>query len=226
MKVIKILFLLLMIGILMIGVCGCMDNKNLAERMKDLALDYLTRSYDDSFVAKSFSTENWAYNYSTVIFYSEKYDEAQIEVRIYKNEDGSYMFRDNYFRYFLQAEAVEWFGEFFTDENVVIKIRFPGSVWSDDLAGAKTFLDWKNTGCCVVDVYVFCENDLLEEKKNDFVGLMVSEKIQGNVSFCGVLEINNISNISLDEILNNQARFIESKSKYHIDNTFEVEKVN
>lgn len=228
MKAVKGIILFLIAGIIMMGVFGCMKNanSNQAEKVRELAHEYLNGKYDDNFVAKGYSKENWAYNYATVTFASEKYVELLIEVRVYKNEDGTYCFEDNYFRCTMEPDAIEYLEGILGIDSKNIKIRFSGATWSDDLAGAQKFIDWKNQGTCSMDVYVLTESELSEERRNVSVNAIANERICGCVNFYVTKEVDVVTGIDIDEVLNNQSKFIQSKTEYYINSDFKVEKVN
>jgi hypothetical protein len=202
------------------------NTNNRAEKMRDLAYNYLNENYDDTFVAKGYSSENWAYDYATITFGSKKYAEALIEVRAYKNEDDTYSFKDNYFRYDMNADAVKYLEDRLGLQGARIKMRFPGSVWSDDLAGAKNFIEWKNQGTCTIDVYVLTQEELVEENMVAFVNAIAANKISGSISFCWVKTMDAVADIGLDDFLNNQAAYIQSKREYYINSDYKVEEVN
>lgn len=222
---IKIICLFLVI-ILNLGVCGCMvNNKKIkAENMRDNAFDYLNTNYEDTFTEKGYSSSNWAYDYSTVTFSSEKYDDALVEVRIYKNKDGSYTFRDDYFHLYMQNDAELYFTEFLNEINpLTIKVRFPNTIWSDELDGASSFNEWKAKGKCSIDVYFITQYEIETSIQKEVVNKIAFEKITGLVTFLSTDEINNLRDETLDNILNNQNDFIKSKKDYYINSDFEID---
>lgn len=224
-KKIKIICLILVI-FLNLGVCGCMiDNKKItAENMRDNALDYLNTNYDDTFAEKGYSSCNWAYDYSIVTFTSEKYDDAFVEVRAYKNQDGSYTFKDNYFHFYMQNDAELYFTEFLNEINpLTIKVRFPNTIWSDELDGAFSFNEWKAKGKCSIDVYFITQYEIETSIQKEVVNKIAFEKITGLVTFLSTDEINSLKNETLDDILNNQNDFIKSKKDYYINTDFEID---
>lgn len=122
------------------------NSGNTAEKMRDLALNYLCTKYDDTFTAKGYSDSNWAYDYATVTFSCEKYEDETVEVRIHKSADGTYWYEDNYFRLTMKSDAEGYFKKIVKNADTRIKIRFPGGVWSGDIDDAKTFEEWINKG--------------------------------------------------------------------------------
>ncbi len=220
--------LLFMVAIIMMGVCGCMTNNrsNSAESVRDSALSYLCGKYNDTFVAKGYSDSNWAYDYAAVTFFSEKFPEELVEVRVYKNEDGTYRFEDNYFRFSMADSAVCYLESLLEHKGIVIKVRFPGNIWTDDIGDAKTFCDWKNQGTCVMDIYVLSDVELAKEIRTDFVSAIASDKIRGSVDFCVVKSLDSTTTVNLDVILNNQVEYVLSKDQYYINADFTVEELN
>ena len=228
MRIIKSISRLLMVGITMLGVCGCMTNNNCnsAESVRDSALEYLCSRYSDTFVAKGYSDRSWAYEYATVTFSCEKFAGELIEVRVYKNDDGSYRFEDNYFRFSMKDEAVSYLEGCLRNSDAEIKVRFPASVWSTDVAGAKTFVAWMNCGTCVMDIYVLSKTELSDNVEIDFVNSIASERIRGSINFCVINILDSVAEMSLDDFLNNQAEYIQSRNKYYINAEFMIEKLN
>lgn len=220
--------LLLIIGIIMFGVCGCMtkNSGNTAEKMRDLALNYLCTKYDDTFIAKGYSDSNWAYDYAAVTFSCEKYEDEIVEVRVHKNEDGTYRYEDNYFKLAMKSDAEGYLKKIVQNDDTRIKIRFPGSVWPGDIDGAKTFEEWLNKGTCIVDVFVLSDEEMAKENKEDILSSIVNDKMCGSISFFVVKTIESVENISLDTLLNNQTEYVISKEEFHIRADFTIEKEN
>ena len=80
------------------------NNSNKADKIKNKALEYLNANYDDTFTALGYSDGDWAYDYSTVNFTSEKYSKS-VEVKVYE-ENGTYAFTDDYFKLYMENDAV------------------------------------------------------------------------------------------------------------------------
>lgn len=201
------------------------ENKtNSSEEMRDKALSYLNSKYDDNFTSKGYSSSNWAYEYSSITFVSEKYPESVVEVRAYKNDDGTYSFQDNYFKCFMYDEAVEYF-ESIVDgvDPLTVKVRFPSTIWSDELNNATSFNVWKSNGNCTVDVFFITQQELTDEEKNTVVHNIAGNSVSGTITFLTTSNSNNLVDQQLDDILNNQDSFIESKSEFYINSQFEIE---
>lgn len=222
----KRLLLLLISIFIMIGVCGCMETNNkdtLAEEIKTEALAYLNNNYSDTFTAKVFSASNWAYEYESITFTSEKFPGAVVEVRVYKNDDGTYRFKDNYFHCYMNDGAVNYGKAIIEEENAVVKVRFPNTVWSDELAGAQSFEDWKAQGTACADIFVITQNALSKDAQTAIAGKVAKDKVLGSVVFIVTNDENLLQDKTLDDILNNQSKFVVSKNDYYIDSNFEIE---
>lgn len=198
------------------------NKQNSAEEMRENALSYLVSKYnDDHFTSESYSSSNWAYEYSSITFFSEKYPNSVIEVRAYKNDDGTYSYQDNYFKCFMYDEAVAYFENFISVEPVTVKVRFPSTVWSDELNNASTFSEWRDSGKCTVDVFFITQQDLYDKDK--VVHNIADNNISGSIMFFTTSSSNNLLDESIDNILNEQSSFIESKSEFYINSKFEIE---
>ena len=226
MNIAKRFLLLLITIIIMMGVCGCMETTNkvvLAEEIRTEALAYLNKSYSDTFTAKVFTASNWAYEYESITFTSEKYPDAIVEVRVYKNDDGTYRFKDNYFHCYMNDSAVNYGKAIIEEENAVVKVRFPNTVWSDELEGAQSFEDWKAKGTACADIFVITQNALSKDAQTAIAGKVAKDKVLGSVVFIVTNDENLLQDKTLDEILNNQSKFVVSKNDYYIDSNFEIE---
>lgn len=201
------------------------DNKqNSPEEMRDKALNYLNSKYDDTFTSKSYSSSNWAYEYASITFNSEKYPDFVVEVRAYKNDDGTYSYQDNYFKCFMHDEAVVFFESMVNDvEPLTVKVRFPGTIWSDELNKAVSFNEWVSNGNCTVDVFFITRQELADEDKDTVVHNIANNSISGTVTFLMTSDSNNLLDQQLDDILNAQSSYVESKSEYYINSKFEIE---
>lgn len=218
------LSLLLMSVILMMGVSGCMSNnkENSAEEMKGLALEYLDQTYSDTFTAKGYSASNWAYPYSSITFSSEKYPESTVEVRAYKDDQGVITWKDNYFHLYMMDEATEYYTRELDMSEANVKVRFPNSVWSDELAGATSFLTWMEQGTCMADVFIITKEEVPDEDKDAFVHRVASDHIAGTITFFTTTDDHSLAEWSLDEILNHQGDVIGSTKAYFINSSFEI----
>ena len=207
----------LLIGIVMIGATSCMNNSNKAETMRDLASKYLQK-YDDVFTPKGFSSSNWAYEYSVITFEASKYPGSVVEVRAYKNDDGSYRFKDNYFKFYMLDDAKKCISnELAKDTMSEIKIRFPSSIWSDEIEGCNSFEDWVSTGDCRLDIFIISQESISESDQEQIVNDIKEKKISGTITFITTPDKNNLIDYSLDDVLNNQKELVSSKKEYRIN---------
>lgn len=226
MKMIRLsaLSLLLMSVIMVMGVSGCMsNNKNYsAEEMKTLALEYLEQTYSDTFTARGYTASNWAYPYSCITFSSEKYSGSVVEVRAYRDEQGVITWKDNYFHLYMMDEATEYYTRQLNMSEANVKIRFPNSVWSDELEGASSFLTWMEQGTCMADVFVITREEVPDVEKDAFVHRVASDHIAGTITFFTTTDDRLLAEWSLDEILNHQGDVIRSTKAYFINSSFEI----
>lgn len=200
------------------------NKQNTAEEMRDNALSYLNGKYNDTFTSKSYSSNNWAYEYSSITFLSEKYPGTVVEVRIYKNDDGTFFYKDNYFNAFMYEDAVAYFENIIVGiEPLTVKIRFPSTIWSDELNNADSFEKWKANGNCMVDVFYITQQDLTNDEKNKVLRDIAGSNISGTITFFTTSKSDNLLNQKLDDILNNQSSYVENKSEFYINSKFEIE---
>lgn len=198
------------------------DKKNTAEIMREKATEYLNKKYNDTFTAEGYTSSNWAYDYSSITFTPKSFPSSIVEVRAYKNADDSYTFKDNYFKCLMNNDAVDFFKEFLKDAEV--KVRFPNTIWSDELGGASSFSEWQSIGNCKVDSYFITSNTLSADVMNSIVESIAKQKVSGTVTFITTADENKLRSEDLDNILNNQDKFISEKYEYYINSDFKPEK--
>lgn len=198
------------------------DKKNTAEIMREKATEYLNKKYNDTFTAEGYTSSNWAYDYSSITFTPKSFPSSIVEVRAYKNADDSYTFKDNYFKCLMNNDAVDFFKDFLKDAEV--KVRFPNTIWSDELGGASSFSEWQSIGNCKVDSYFITNNILSDDVMNSIVESIAKQKVSGTVTFITTADENKLRSEDLDNILNNQDKFISEKYEYYINSNFKPEK--
>lgn len=221
MKIIKLLLVLVTVTSIMLGVCGCMNNNITSpEYVREKALEYLAANYDDTFTALGYADGGWAYEHVNITFSSQKYFGAPVEMKVFE-EDGNLTFVDNYYHCFMKDDAIEYFVSLLNEQGTVF-VRFPGYVWSDELNGATTFSQWKESGDCCLDVFVLTKDTLSEDTQNTFVSTVVNEKISGTITFFTTKSNVSLSGCTLDDILNNLDQYIDSEVNYSIDSNFEI----
>ena len=216
----------ILLVVLCIGVCGCMSNQkqNQAETTRERALEYLRSNYEDVFTAQAYSANNWAYRYESVTFTSKKYPGATVEVRVYQNEDNSVTFVDNYFHCYMMQDAVDYSKSLLGTNTVSVKVRFSNSIWSDDLVDAKSFTQWKELGNCEMDVFVIAKEALSQNEQTAFMETLVLEKITGMVTFFTTSDAELLVDYTLDDVLNNQSKLIQSRSQYYVNSITGIQK--
>ncbi len=227
MKHMKKAICFIMIILIAIGSCGCVNNnkQNSAEITKEKVLEYLNSKYDDAFEAQGYSSNSWAYNYSSVTFSSNRYNNAVFEVRVYKNDDDSLSFKDNYYHLYMYDDAVEYIKDIFNDGTAEIKIRFPGSVWSDELNEAKSFAEWKSFGNVAMDTFIITNAAVSDSAQKSLLDALVETKIKGTVSFITTAEQDLLVSSSLDDVLNNQSKLVDNIVGFYINSNYEIEKI-
>ena len=212
--------------VLCIGACGCMSDstKDVAEGTRDKAQAYLESKYDDTFTVKAFAAGGWAYPYDSVTFTSQKYSGAIVEVRGYQDENGETVFVDNYYRLDMMQDAVAYCKGMFNSGAISVRVRFPNSVWSDKLAGAETFTQWRGHGTCEMDIFVITAEALSESEQMTFSEAIAEDEIYGLITFFTTDDKELLVDCTLDDILNNQGKLIQSQSRYYINFKFEIQK--
>ena len=193
-----------------------MKNKNRPEEIKEKALEYLKR-YNDTFIAKGYSSKSWAYDYATITFIPGKYPESLVEVRAYKDEDGSYFFKDDYFKCFMEKDAIAFFDESYKDiVSKEVKVRFPNTIWSDEINDCCSFGEWVSSGNSSVDVFYIAQSEFTAESKERLISELANKRIDGTVTFIVTSDTGNLKDYSLYDVLNNLRDIIKSKTKYEI----------
>lgn len=224
MKKYKQLFLLLISLILIMGVCGCMSNNksNKAEETKDKALEYLNANYEDAFKALGYSDGDWAYDYSTVNFASEKYSES-VEVRVYE-ENGTYSFTDDYFKLYMENDAVTYFKNIVSKfgKECEIKVRFTSPELPASLNTKATFFDYVASAKCNLEVYIISGSAFDESNITAILTEICDAKIMGNFRFTVTNDKELLSAYSISEIINDKADGVIEKKSYSINSNFKV----
>ena len=198
------------------------NENNSAEVMREKAMEYLNGKYNDTFTAEGYSSSNWSYEYSSVTFKSKNYPSSVVEVRAYKNDDNSYTFKDNYYKSFMHDGAVIFFEGLLKEAEV--KVQFPNTIWSDEIDGASSFSEWQSVGNCKVDCYFITTTELSNNEMDSIVENIATQKVSGTITFITTEDTNKLASETIDEILNNQEKYILSKCDYFINSDFNIEK--
>lgn len=192
-------------------------NMNRAERYRKRALEYLTSAYDDSFAALSYSDSSWAYRYRTVFFRSKRYG-ADVEVHIDENDDGAAIFADNYYRLAFKESAESFFTY---DENAAytVKVRFPDSVWSDELSGIDDFRGYLSAGKAI-DVFYLCKGEWSRDGISQLVDRFCQAAGNGRVEFFRIKDTDSLdlNACEIDEIFSHYAELVVEHEKYTVVN--------
>lgn len=199
------------------------ENKtNKAEEMKEIALEYLNGNYSDNFTALGYSDGDWAYNYSTVNFTSQKYNDI-VEVKIF-DENGNYSFKDDYFQLVMREDAENLFVSIASKYgySIEIKVRFISSEFPETLANDATFLDYIATGKCNLEVYFISSSAINENDINSILTDICDKKIMGNIRFIVTDDADLLAQYSISEIVNKKAESVLQKQSYLIDSTYKV----
>ena len=99
MRLIRKTSLLVMVTVILMGVCGCMNEKK-TYSVEEIT-DIYDRKYEDKFTFVSMGDELWTADYSEIILCSQKLDGERIVVRVYG--DGTML--DNYMAVKYKAEV-------------------------------------------------------------------------------------------------------------------------
>ena len=198
------------------------NNSNKADKIKNKALEYLNANYDDTFTALGYSDGDWAYDYSTVNFTSEKYSKS-VEVRVYE-ESGTYAFADDYFKLYMENDAVACLenivGKYKKDSE--IKVRFISSELPDSLNNKSTFSDYLASEKCNLEVYIISDSSFSESDITAMLSDICDAKIMGNIRFTVTKYKDLLSAYSISEIVNDKADSIMEKKSYSINSNFKV----
>jgi len=222
-KSLRLILLLIIALCLLLGVCGCMSNveQNCAEEMQRLALDYLNNLYDDEFMPRSYSSSDWAYNYESVIFSSKKYDDSVV-VRIYE-DNGNYVFKDNYYELSMKAEAEQFFKDIAKNNGCMLetKVRFI-SLGSDDINAADPFSKYVEQGNCHLEVYFIANQSFGDAIINSILNDVCKAKVKGNMRFLVTDDSELLDEFSISEIVNEKSESVLEKKSYTINSSFQV----
>lgn len=190
---------------------------NSAEKMKEIALAYLSDHYDDHFSALGYSSSNWAYKYSSIRFMSQKFSEP-FEVHVYKNDDETYSFEDNYFHLYMMPDAISFFQSLADEIGVyTVRVRFPYALWSDGSDLYSNFKKLKNNGKCETDVFYITNIVLTDIQMKNIASKIASENITGSVYFLVTNDSELLVSYTLHDILNDMGTLVTSTYEYHID---------
>lgn len=198
------------------------NNSNKADKIKDKALEYLNANYEDTFTALGYSDGDWAYDYSTVNFTSEKYSKS-VEVRVYE-ESGTYAFTDDYFKLYMENDAVAYLKNIANkyEKDNEIKVRFISPELPDSLNNKSTFSDYVASEKCNLEVYIISASSFNQSDIASMLSDICGAKIMGNIRFTVTNDKDLLSAYSISEIVNVKADSIIEKNSYSINSNFKV----
>lgn len=198
------------------------NKSNKADKIKDKALEYLNANYEDTFTALGYSDGDWAYDYSTVNFTSEKYSKS-FEVRVYE-ESGTYAFTDDYFKLYMENDAVAYLKNIANkyEKDNEIKVRFISPELPDLLNNKSTFSDYVASEKCNLEVYIISASSFSESDITAMLSDICGAKIMGNFRFAVTNDKDLLSAYSISEIVNDKADSIIEKKNYSINSNFKV----
>lgn len=210
---------------MILGLCGCAAGNSgepNPEKIQKKTQKYLNDLYEDTFTPRTYTSSNWAYTYESLTFTSEAYPGGIVEVRVYQNEDGKYWFKDNYYQHYMYADAVSYGQSLLGGEIAEVKVRFPNTVWSDELSG-KTFAEWKASATAQAEFFVITKEALSPATQEEIANKMAGDKVSGRIVFYTTGEADLLQSKTLAEILNNQRELLaDGGSKYTVDSSFAV----
>jgi len=193
-----------------------------AEKLKEMALDYLHTYYDDDFLPVRLRSKSFVDPYDLIVFKSEKYNAR--EFAVYHYDDNK--FSDNYFTLQLEKEGQLYFAEILKELSIEgsIKIGFFGDGRPEKLPRNPQFEDYLNYGTMSFTIYVFTETQLAADKRKMFIDTLVENRFNPSISFITVeISLAEIENYELDEILRQAETLFVVKNSYSISVDFEVE---
>lgn len=197
------------------------ENKaQLAERAKESALKYLNENYDDDFKPVSFSAKNWARNYDSMYFSSDKFKNGCVEVRFFENGEIS----DNYFKLYMENDADKYFTDVINkyESNALVKVIFSSEMFPVSLKRGMDFSEYISSGQAELSLYFIFNNDIPKNEKYSITSDIALNKIFGT---CWFLESNNIDELksqTVDEMFSDEADIVHRTQIYYIDKDYNI----
>lgn len=218
----KICLIFLLGLLIMIGVNGCMlENKaQLAEITKEKALKYLNENYDDNFKPVSFSARNWARNYESIYFLSEKFENRGVEVRLFENGEIS----DNYFKLYMENDAIKYFADMVNkyDSNAIVKVIFSSEMFPSSLKKGMNFSTYISSGQAELSLYFIFNEDIPKSEKYSITSDVALNKIFGSCWFLQSDNIDNLRSQTVDEIFSDESNIVHRTQIYYIDKNYSI----
>lgn len=220
-------FILLLIAILILtSVCGYIFGRYLpARKMKIQALDYLNGLYEDSFKPLRYQTSSSEEGeYESVTFSSEEFPDSVVEVRAYKNGNGTFHFKDNYYHCYMMDDVICYGETLIDNQDVAVKARFLDELWSDDIGYAKSFDEWRENGKAVVEIILITRSYLPSDIQSNIVNRVADDHILGSITFIETYDKNLLADKTFDEIFHNSCYGISSEKQYFLVSEFPMSK--
>lgn len=198
MKIIKGVYIMLIIASLLMGVTGCMSMEKYSEDVKNEMLVYLAEKYNEKFVIKDFIPSGNGFNrpvYDEAYVYSESDPAREFRVQRRKEEDSDkYVLRDGYLlrqaEDLLKAKMSDVGNRFFGKCKVELIVETIGHVTYekhnkqielDDFIKRETALD------IGIDFYISYSGSFDIDEQADkvyaFMNEMLANKYHGNIYF-------------------------------------------
>lgn len=190
--------------------CTKSNQVNSIEKTKDEALSYLNSLYDDTFSPVSHEGKSWAYDYESIYFSSQKYNDQIVSV--YKDIADDTEFVDDYFKLRMDDEAEQYFLTFSTNvvKNIATKVHFSNQYRPTNIAADADFEEYLSSGEAHMDIYFFTNEEISIQDQQGIVSNIASqEKSYGGVTFI-------TSEDSLDQIRSTKLDDLLSTTKYYV----------
>ena len=201
----------------MIGASGCMGsaNQKSIEEKKNIALQYLEESYDDTFTAKGYESKSWAYDYDSLFFYSDKFSDTFC-VRIIEN-DTKVTFKDNYLRFYLNNSAIDYFKSIASNYGVApdIKLEFISEYLTAE-KGTRSFEDFIKSHSCTVEVCFISTDEYSDEVITALVDDISNANVTGIIRFVTVKNSLIINDLSMSDILSDNRKIVVNQKYFSI----------
>lgn len=222
----KKLLIISMLFLFVISLFGCSNSKpDHPEEVKQIVLDYLYENYpDDTFIALGYTGENWTYDYKVIYFQSEKYSDS-FEVRVFdEDNEPEYIIKDEYFKLAMKEDAEEFFKSLVSEynSNVVVKVNFISPELPENLATNANFSDYLSSEKCNMEVYFISNKSFKESDIKSILSSVCDSKIMGHFRFVVTSDECLLEKYTISEIVNEIGDSIIEKTKYSINNHFEI----
>ena len=192
------------------------SNKKTIEEKKEMALNYLNEKYDDRFTAKGFESKSWAYDYDSIMFYSDKYSEI-VYVRLYEN-GGVVSFQDSYFAICMKDQANVFFANIAKDYGIqsATKVEFINEYEMSENS-ADSFEHYVQSNSCEVEACYLSANEFSIDSITTFLAKVSSTNVSGIFRFFQVKDIALAESMSFSDIMNDKDSIICASRSFKVD---------